>query len=183
VQWCGLAYASALHLLAQYDSQGPWEKIAKGITATGLQMTWPLADKNRQGLLPDFFDLKAQVAAGPAINPGTVQAHLPELYGKGKLYDVKKLTDRDWFIHAPCAISDIRESKDRVTFITDGWGTKPYYVLISGVEKQPSEVLARRVPHGSSGSSPFTPAEMEFNIDHKRLIISLQGRSEIRIKH
>jgi hypothetical protein len=183
VQWCGLAYASALHLLAQYDSKGPWEKIAKGITATGLQMTWPLADKNRQGLLPDFFDLKAQVAAGPAINPGTAQAHLSELYGKGKLYDVKKLTDRGWFIHAPCAIVDIHQARDSVTFIADGWGDKPYYVLISGVAEEPSEVLARRVPHGSSGSSPFTPAEMEFNIDHKRLIISLQGRSEIRIKH
>jgi len=183
VQWCGLAYASALHLLAQYDSKGPWEKIAKGITAAGLQMTWPQADKNRQGLLPDFFDLKAQVAAGPAINPGTVQAHLPELYGKGKLYDVKRLTDRGWFIHAPCAISDIREARDAVTFVVSGWAEKPYYVLISGIEKEPHETLARRTAQESPDGTSFGSAKTEFNSHRKYLIISLQGRSEIRIRY
>jgi len=71
VQWCGLVYASALHLLAQYDPDGPWEKIAKGITATGLQMTWPPSDRQRQGLLPDFFDLTSpKWPPAPAIlNP------------------------------------------------------------------------------------------------------------------
>ncbi|MHC4432881.1 MAG: hypothetical protein ACYTBS_13650, partial [Planctomycetota bacterium] len=29
VQWCGLVYGSALHLLSEYDPHGPWEKIAK----------------------------------------------------------------------------------------------------------------------------------------------------------
>jgi hypothetical protein len=183
VQWCGLAYASALHLLAQYDSQGPWEKIAKGITATGLQMTWPLSDKERQGLLPDFFDLKAQVAAGPAINPGTVQAHLSELYGKGKLYDVKKLTDRGWFVHAPCAISDIRQGEDSLTFVLSGWAEKPYYVLVSGIEKKPAEVLIRKAPEESTEQTSFETAKTQFHGDGERMVISLQGRSQIRIKY
>jgi hypothetical protein len=183
VQWCGLVYASALHLLSQYDTEGPWAKIANGITAAGLQMSWPLADKGRQGLLPDFFDLKAQVGAGPAINPGTVQAHLPELYGKGKLYDVKKLRKRLWFIHAPCAISAIHEDPDSVTFVVDGWAEKPYYVLVSGVEKQPDEVLARRIGSESSDRASVKPAKTEFHTDDKRLIINLQGKSQIRIKY
>ncbi|MHC4728361.1 MAG: hypothetical protein ACYS17_14165, partial [Planctomycetota bacterium] len=76
VQWCGLVYCSALQMLSEYDKKGPWEKIAKGITATGLQMSWPVTDKERQGLLPDFFYLESQIADGPAINPGTVQAHI-----------------------------------------------------------------------------------------------------------
>ena len=183
VQWCGLVYASALHLLAQYDSEVPWAKIANGITAAGLQMSWSLADKGRQGLLPDFFDLKAQVGAGPAINPGTVQAHLPELYGKGKLYDVKKLPDRGWFIHAPCAISAIHEDPDSVTFVVNGWAEKPYYVLVSGVEKQPDEILARRIGPESSDQASVKPAKTEFSTEDKRLIINLQGKSEIRIKY
>ncbi|MBP7053774.1 MAG: hypothetical protein KBE65_22410, partial [Phycisphaerae bacterium] len=54
VQWCGLVYASALRQLAQYDPQGPWRQIASGITATGLQMAWPVDDVDRQGLLPDY---------------------------------------------------------------------------------------------------------------------------------
>ncbi|MHC4205540.1 MAG: hypothetical protein ACYSTT_12880, partial [Planctomycetota bacterium] len=101
VQWCGLVYCSALHLLSEYDPDGPWKQIAKGITVTGLQMTWPKTDEQRQGLLPDFFEFREQISAGPAINPGTVQAHLPELYDKGKIYDVKRLPDRGWFVHAP----------------------------------------------------------------------------------
>ncbi|MCU0917244.1 MAG: hypothetical protein MUC88_22175, partial [Planctomycetes bacterium] len=76
VQWCGLVYASALHLLSQYDREGPWETIATGITAAGLQMTWPVGDAKRQGLLPDVFELHAQLRDGPAINPGTTQTHV-----------------------------------------------------------------------------------------------------------
>ncbi|MHC4520845.1 MAG: hypothetical protein ACYTAS_19820, partial [Planctomycetota bacterium] len=87
VQWCGLVYASGLHALSQHDPAGPWDQIAEGITAAGLQMTWPATDAKRQGLLPDFFHLRAQVSDGPAINPGTVQAHVPELFDEGRLYD------------------------------------------------------------------------------------------------
>jgi hypothetical protein len=177
VQWCGLVYCSALHLLSKYDPDGPWEKIAKGITVTGLQMSWPLSDKQRQGLLPDFFDLRAQIAAGPAINPGTVQAHLAELYGKGTIYDVKKLTGRGWFVHAPCTISNIREDKDCVTLTADGWGDKQYYILISGIESEPSEVL---VDHDKLRN--LQPVETQYHHEQKILIISLEGKSTIKIK-
>ena len=177
VQWCGLVYCSALHLLSECDPDGPWEKIARGITVTGLQMSWPQSDKQRQGLLPDFFDLKAQIAAGPAINPGTVQAHLAELYGKGKIYDVKRLPRRGWFVHAPCAISDIHEDQESVTLTADGWGNKQYYVLISGIETEPSEVLVN-----PDKSRTLRTAETQFYREQKILIIALDEKSEIQIK-
>lgn len=177
VQWCGLVYCSALHLLSECDPDGPWDKIARGITVTGLQMSWPQIDKERQGLLPDFFDLRAQLSAGPAINPGTVQAHLAELYGKGKIYDVKKLPRRGWFVHAPCAISNIREDEKSVTLTADGWGDKQYYVLISGIETEPSEVLVNTKMLRKSGST-----ETHFYREQKILLITLEGKSEIRIK-
>jgi hypothetical protein len=183
VQWCGLAYASALHLLSEYDKNGPWERIAKAITATGLQMSWSTIDKERQGLLPDFFDVKAQVGAGPAINPGTVQAHLAELYSRGKIYDIKRLANHGWFIHAPCAITEIRETKDLVTFVLDGWGDKSYYVLVSGVEKEPGHVLAHRIAQESGELVSFRPANTEFHRQDKYLIVKLQGKSEIQIKY
>jgi len=182
VQWCGLVYCSALHLLSEYDAKGPWEKIAKGITTAGLQMSWPLTDEKRQGLLPDFFELREQISAGPAINPGTVQAHLAELYGKGKIYDVKKLRNRGWFVHSPCVISDVREDKSGVTFIADGWSYKPYFVLISGIEKEPSEVGVRKVFQESTEPPPFKPAKKEFYSEHGYLIITLKGKSQIRIR-
>ncbi|MGB2808767.1 MAG: hypothetical protein WBC22_13570 [Sedimentisphaerales bacterium] len=182
VQWCGLVYGSALHLLSEYDVKSSWQKIAKGISITGLQMSWPVTDEKRQGLLPDIFNLQEQVSAGPAINPGTVQAHVPEIYGIGKLYDMKKLRSRGWFIHAPCLISDLSEDKSTVTFTVDGWDGKPYFVLISGIEKEPSEVSLSEMFRQASQAPPFKPAIKEFHGEHNCLIITLEGKSEIRIR-
>jgi hypothetical protein len=182
VQWCGLVYSSALHLLSEYDVESSWQKIAKGITITGLQMSWPVTDKKRQGLLPDIFNLQEQVSAGPAINPGTVQAHVPELYERGKLYDMKKLRNRGWFVHAPCVISDIQEDKRSVTFTVDGWGDKPYYVLISSIDKEPKDISVREVRGLSSKALAFKSAGKEFHSEHNCLVITLKGKSEIRIR-
>jgi hypothetical protein len=179
VQWCGLVYCSALHLLSECDPKGPWEKIAKGITTTGLQMTWRRTDEERQGLLPDFFDFRGQIGEGPAINPGTVQAHLAELYGKGTIYDLKKLSDRGWFVHAPCAISNIREDGGSVTLIIDGWGEKRYYVLISGIQQEPRKVSIRKAVEDSDA---FKSATRHFNSENKILVVTLKGKSEIRIE-
>jgi hypothetical protein len=179
VQWCGLVYCSALHMLSEYDKEGPWEQIAKGITATGLQMSWPVTDKDRQGLLPDFFFLKEQISDGPAINPGTVQAHMSELYDKGKIYDIKKVPVHDWFIHAPCKISDVRRQKKSVLFKTDGWGEKTYFVLVSGIRQKPSDVLMRSVVKPSD----FRPVEREFHDEFVNLIIKLKGKTEVRIDY
>jgi hypothetical protein len=145
-------------------------------------MSWPITDKKRQGLLPDSFDLRKQVGAGPAINPGTVQAHLPELYEKGKLYDIKKLRNRGWFVHAPCTISDIREGKSEVTFTVDGWGAKQYFVLVCGVEKEPSEVGVREIYREASRAPAFESAVKQFHSEQNLLIIALKGKSQIRIR-
>ena len=182
VQWCGLVYGSALHLLSEYDPKSSWQKIAKGITITGLQMTWPITDEKRQGLLPDIFELQQQISAGPAINPGTVQAHVPELYERGKIYDLKKLRNRGWFVHAPCVISDIREDKRSVTFTVDGWGGKPYYVLVSGVDKEPKDISVREVRGLSSKPLPFKSAGKEFHSEYNCLVITLEEKSEVRIR-
>jgi len=182
VQWCGLVYGSALHLLSEYDPKSSWQKIAKGITTAGLQMSWPMADKKRQGLLPDAFDLHQQVGAGPAINPGTVQAHVPELYERGKIYDMKKLRERGWFVHAPCVISDIREDERSITFTVDGWGSKAYYVLMSGIDKEPKDISVREVQELSSKSFRFKSAEKKYYSEYKYLIIALEGKSQIRIR-
>ncbi len=183
VQWCGLVYCSALQMLSECDTKGPWGKIAEGITTAGLQMSWPLTDEERQGLMPDFFDLKTQIGAGPAINPGTVQAHLAELYGKGKVYDVKKLSNRGWFVHAPCVISDIRENGDCITLVVDGWGEKQYYVLVSGIQREPRDVLARKIVQESTEMPAFESAEKEFHGEYGNLVIKLRGKSEIKINY
>ena len=183
VQWCGLVYASGLHLLSQYDSDGPWREIAEGITASGLQMVWPVADEKRQGLLPDFFLLRAQISDGPAINPGTLQAHVPELMRTGRLYDVRKLSKTDWLVHAPCAIRNVREDSHSVCFALDGWGAKPYTVLISGVTTQPQAVTVRKPAGRTSALSAATESESHFSSQKRLLTIPLEGVSHVRIEY
>jgi len=182
VQWCGLVYCSALHLLSQYDKAGPWETVAKGITATGLQMTWPVTDPKRQGLLPDVFDLQAQLRDGPAINPGTVQAHVPELFGRGTLYDLKRLSRRGWFLHAPCAVHDIHETDESVTFIVDGWAKKPFHILLAGVEQKPAEITIRRLAPAPGALPVDDPRRIGFHPQEHWLTISPDSPSEIQLR-
>jgi hypothetical protein len=184
VQWCGLVYASALHLLSRYDPDGPWAQVARGITLTGLQMSWPATDAARQGLLPDFYHLRGQVSDGPAINPGTVEAHLPEAFGGGRMYDLRRIAGLGWLIHAPCSILDVSQSADCVTLSVAGWGARsgdrPYHVLISGISAKPGAVERC----GLSGPEPdrFEPAPFDFNASLGLLIIEAAGPTRIRIR-
>jgi len=182
VQWCGLVYASALHFLGQHDPQGPWLQIAKGITATGVQMSWPLTDKDRQGLLPDAFDLKAQIGAGPAINPGTVQAHLPELFDQGRVYDVERLPHRGWFIHAPCRISNINDDADAVSFTLAGWGDKSYSILITGLERPFERLTALAIPSQLPEQPAPKPVDWRFYDADKLTVVTLTGPARITIR-
>jgi hypothetical protein len=132
VQWCGLVYADALYDLAQYEP-APWGQIADGITASGVQMTWPSQDKDQQGLLPDFYHLRAQVSDGPAINPGTVQANAVRLYKRTNLYGFHAFRQNGWYVHVPGAVAEPREGKGQCTFRVESWRQGPFYVLVSGV--------------------------------------------------
>lgn len=185
VQWCGLVYGSALHFLSEHDQQGPWRQIAKGVTAAGLHMSWPLEDEHRQGLLPDYIHLRAQVRAGPAINPGTVQAHVPELFDRGKIYDVKPLNVTGWLIHAPCAIHNIIEQTDLVKFTLDGWGgihhNRPYFVLLSGVTTKPAAVYKCTLSEDSEDKREYTPADIEYSAGADLMTLRLAKPTEILI--
>jgi len=180
-----LVYASALHLLSEYDPQGPWDRIASGITAAGLQMAWPADDADRQGLLPDFFLLESQLRDGPAINPGTTQAHVPELFDAGKIYDIERLPGRGCFIHAPCEIRDIVETDDLISFTVAGWGANPnlrsYHVLVSGWTSPRPDVTACKVEEGSDLPPVCESVPATFFARSRLLIIDVQGPARLHI--
>ncbi len=185
VQWCGLVYASALHLLNQYDPDGPWLQIAKGITASGLQMTWPPEDPDRVGLLPDYIRLESQNRDGPAINPGTTQAHVSELFGAGTIYDIRRLPIYDCPVHAPCAIRDVTEDDTGASFTVDGWGATrcvgPYHVLVSGWEGPAPYVTVWQPGQGSNQTPIDSSVRRAFVAGGALLIIDLDGPARIQI--
>jgi len=185
VQWCGLVYASSLHMLSRYDPDGPWLQIAKGITASGLQMTWPPEDPGRVGLLPDFIWLKPQNRDGPAINPGTTQAHLPELFGAGKIYDVRRLPMHDCLIHAPCAIRNVTEDKTGASFTVDGWGAAQspvnYDILLSGWDGPTPNVTILHAGQRPDLVQNSPSIHRTFVAGGELLIIHLKGPAGIQI--
>ncbi len=139
VQWCGLVYRSALEDLARVDRvEGDfWRRLARGITMTGLQMTWPAGDRERQGLLPDFYHLNDQLSDGPAISPGTLQAGLAEAYGAGRIYDLVRLPSTPALLHAPGEVGELRREGDAVSLNLDAWPTGSYRVLVARVVAEP----------------------------------------------
>ena len=108
VQWCGLVYADALYRFLKYDPSGPWQQVADGISASGVQQTWPLgSDPARQGLLPDSFNLRVQSRNDAAINPATLLVNALRLYNRSDLYDFQAFREVGVYVHAPCSIDKL----------------------------------------------------------------------------
>jgi len=143
VQWCGLVYRSALEDLAKLDGEQreTWQRLAHGITITGLQMCFPIGDKDgRGGLLPDYFLLKQQLRDGPAINPGTLQAHLAEAYGKTPMYTALRLSNGS-LVHVPGDVRQEAAAVGSLQLTVNAWPEGAYRVLITRADAAPAKVL------------------------------------------
>jgi len=169
VQWCGLVYADALYRLAEYDAEGPWKQLADGITASGIQQSWPAWDPQRQGLLPDFYHLRAQVSDGPAINPGTLQANAVRLFGGPRVYAMRRLAKAGVIVHAPGDVEVLEDATAMARARIRGWPSQPYEVLLAGVDPAVNvrvngvEVAAER------------------DVESGRVSVRLEGEAEIQL--
>jgi len=172
VQWCGLVYADALSHLAEYDPKGPWLKIARGITACGLQISRPISDKGGQGLLPDVFNLQSQGRSGPAINPGTVQANLPGLFGDLPYHRFRRLTKSGAIVHVPGSIRIEKDEPTEAIVVIDAWPKEPFYAALSGVAKRPAVTI--------DGKAPVDGA-VDYDGETKLLVVKLSKSGTIRL--
>lgn len=172
VQWCGLVYADALYRLVRHDPNGPWQQLADGITLGGVQITWPLTDQERQGLLPDVFHLRDQHRDGPAINPGTVQACAVRWFAKNPLYDFQAVRELGWTLHAPGGITAVRAGNGAVQFTANVWPPRPAYVLINGLKGPPKVRL--------NGRETTLDRPHQFVEGH--LVLQVQGRTEVAVE-
>ena len=170
-------YGSALHRLADIDPVGPWRQLSRGITIAGLQMVWPESDKDRQGLLPDYFLLRQQVSEGPAINPGTVGAHLPEAYDTEPIYEVRPVRSHGWIVHAPCGIRDLHEAEEVVRFEVEDVGGE-YNVLIAGMRAEPQVQCA---PTQNETRADTPAAEVHYD-SAGWLVLKLSGPCRVSLR-
>ena len=174
VQWCGLVYADALHRFAAHDPAGPWKQLADGITAAGLQHTWPLTDKERKGLLPDFYLLRVQRSDGPAINPATLQIPAIQLFGGPTPYAFHVFRRHGFLVHAPGALRNLSERDDGVGFSVETWSLGPSRVLVNGVWRTPRLKL--------NGQPVELDAPHQYQPTEGRLVIYLERSSDIELR-
>jgi hypothetical protein len=169
VQWCGLVYADALNRLAHSDPKGPWRRLADGIALSGVQQSFPLSEKDRQGLLPDSFNLLGQVRNDPSINPATLLPVAIPAYGRPTPYTMLSLRKAGVFLQAPCKVSGVTESPSRAAFTVEGWPEGEYWVLLSGLAAGP-KVTVNGVP-----------AAVDFRRDAGcgLLAVRIRGRAQI----
>jgi hypothetical protein len=181
VQWCGLVYADALYRLAPFDPAGPWKKLADGITASGIQQTWPTSDGGLQGLLPDSFVLRAQHRNGPAINPATLEACAlrfvgppPNFHCTTQAYAFRTSRQSGIRVHAPGEIFPFRERGNLVFFIVSPVTERPYYVLLNGFKRKPQLKL--------NGNRVEIASPHQFIEKDGVLILNLQDMSTIDLE-
>jgi hypothetical protein len=177
VQWTALVYAEALYRLLPYDPDGPWRQLADGITASGVQQTFPGGGESPkyQGLLPDSFVLRIAHRNQPAINPATTLAPAAFLYRRPAIYDFRSFRAAGLLVHAPGAIEDAKEDAAGVSFTVRGWPKGPYHLLVAGLKGRPTVRIDGRVadlmePH-------------EFQADKGRLILKLVGQPKVEIRN
>ena len=193
VQWCGLVYAHALYRLVEHDPQGPWQRLADGITATGIRYSWPIATAEsspdaveRQGLLPDGWEVLDMFPVDPPINPGTVQACAVELFQAGSLYDCRVLPfgESRLIVHAPGGIEPVDDGPagdgtgdagpaDRLAIRVSGWPKGPHAVLVTGLNAEPEVTL---------DGEAVEPAARRFDAASGRLVLRLDGPGTVELR-
>jgi len=172
VQWCGLVYADALYRLLRCDPDGPWKRLADGITRSGIEQSWPSSDAGFQGLLPDSFVLRAQKRNRPAINPGTVEACAANLY-EHPVYDFWCFRQNGLRVHAPGEISQAKEKPGRVSFEIENWLGRPCHAFINGLTAKPQLRI--------NGKAAECGGENQFLEKEGWLILELQGKTQVEL--
>ena len=174
VQWCALVYADALYRLVRHDPGGPWQQVARGLTASGIQQTFPRNEPDLAGLLPDSINLRPQTRNGAAINPGTVQANAVRFYTGSGLYDFRAFREAGLYVHVAGTITSSRETADGVLFLVKAWLAKPYYLLVSGLKSMPRVRV--------NGRSVVNTDSAEWHPEARILILRVQGNPRIELR-
>jgi hypothetical protein len=174
VQWCGLVYADALFDLARLDPSGPWSKLAEGITASGLQQTYPI-DHPHSGLLPDSYQLRSQSRVPPEINPGTLQPLALRMLTGSPSYSFRVLPTGGLWVHAPGSV-EVSADRDRHSaFTVAGWSLKHYFVVVHGLRMSPRLKV--------NGLETAVKEPHQFLADRGTLILQLEGKSAVEIEN
>ena len=149
VQWCGLVYSAALADLAEIETDARleylWKRLAKGITASGVDQSYLPSDGEKVGLLPDSFNVVRQERRDPPINPGTVQENVSNFVGLPYYRVIPASLGGRTLVHVPGrATAHAPQAGELARVEVAAWPKAPYKVFFSRVAR-PAAVEANGV--------------------------------------
>ena len=148
-----------------------WIQIADGITASGIQQTWPIgSDMERQGLLPDSFKLQSHTRVDVCINPATLQVAAARFYRQTPVYSFYVM--KGLFVHVPGEVIKTEEAKEALWLRVRPCVKGDYSVMICGLKKRPRVTI---------NAAPPEKDAVKFE-EEGRVVIKLQGESSVLIE-
>jgi hypothetical protein len=168
VQWCGLVYADRITRLARHDPEGPWDRLAHGITLSAMHQCYPI-NHPRRGLLPDSFQLELQLRNAADINPGTLQPLAMRYLTGIPAYDLRVGRRCGLTVQAAGLIRELVERDEQTAeIVIRGWSAEPSVVMIHGLPYAPRLLL--------DGESPRHP--VRFLAESGTLLVTLPAAVE-----
>ena len=134
-----------------------------------MQESFQLDDKERQGLLPDYYLLNAQQSDGPAINPGTVQCGVAEAYNRGSIFGKFPICTGS-LIHLLGTASHVVGDSANFKAELKLWPKDKTDVLVSGIPQKPLSVTWQ------GKAIPF-----EWYPEHQALVLKLVGKGTLKV--
>ncbi len=177
VQWCGLVFSAALYELADVGSPEAafWARLADGITASGIQQSYPATDPNLFGLLPDSFSLRPQTRNFAAINPGTLQVNAIRLFRMNPVYQMLLLPGKHGIVHAPCHLRITSRTARSIELLVEPWQSHPVSVLISGIQGNVNTTITEK------NYAPSSIATERDGSETGRMILQIHGSAKLVI--
>jgi len=158
VQWNGLAFASSLQRLAQYDKTYDWRHIAEGITRSGIiqQRT----EKDYLGLYPDSVGMiDGSVSWGLMLGPQGLLDNVFPLIGRDldPQIETPSVAGGPVTLLAAGKLSAVQAAPDSISFSLDYPAGDWMYATIVGVTG-PAQVMAAGEPLSPTAQFGARPA-------------------------
>jgi hypothetical protein len=142
VQWNGLAFASSLQRLAQYDKTYDWRHIAEGVTRSGIIQQ--RAEKDYLGLYPDSVGMiDGSVSFGLMLGPQGILDNVLPLIGRDldPHVETPSLAGGAVTLLAAGKLSAVQAGADSISFSLEYPAGDWMYATVVGVT-EPAQVMA-----------------------------------------
>jgi len=180
VQWCGLAYASALLDFSEIDDSLDWRSIAEAITVSGMYQQYQ--DGDAAGTYPDFRNVISDNTA-LYLNPSSIFRNLLVLEGHSINWETTPIESSDGNIlrvttRNKIGRTSLSRSGQRLTFQLERGLPLAQMIFLSNV-RQPKRVTVGRKP--LQKTEHYSDRGYRYDPERRWLVLQLEARQASKI--